>query len=302
MAQKLRLFHSFGCPAFGLDNALQSGQGLPKWSARSRLGVYLGTSPNHTRSVALILNPRTGHVSPQFHVKFDDCFETIKAKSTSSDQHDPEWKYLSGFAVSKWKKKQRQAAISTDHPQGSLTDSYSPLPQVHPLDLPQTLEDVTQGQDMDQPFADSSGTTEVSPMMPQPAPHQTKSARVIKETTPYHRSFGLVAWEFFLDQSEQVKYPTTISQYELQKKMDHPLAFVATTHPDILYAHEAMKAPDRQKFIDGMEPELSQHETRGSFVPVKKEDIPPGNKLIDMVWSMRRNEKINTQEIYKWKA
>ena len=51
-----------------------------------------------------------------------------------------------------------------------------------------------------------------------------------------------------------------------------------------------MKAPDRQKFIDAMEAELSQHETRGNFVPVKKEDIPPGNKLIDMVWSMRKKE------------
>ena len=123
-----------------------------------------------------------------------------------------------------------------------------------------------------------------------------------KKTAPYHRSFGLVAWEALLDQDQQVKYPTAISQYELQKKMDHRLAFAATTDPDILYAHEAMKAPDRQKFIDAMEAELFQHETRGNFVPVKKEDIPPGNKLIDMVWPMRRKRRINTQAIYKWKA
>ena len=200
----------------------------------------------------------------------------------------------------------RQAASSTDHPQGSLNDSSTPpLPQEQPLDLPQTLEDMTQGQDIDQPFADNSGTTEVTPMTPQAAPCQTKSGMVIKETAPYHRSFGLVAWEILLDQDEQVKYPTAISQYELQKKIDHPLAFTATTNPDILYAHEAMKAPDEQKFIDAMEmeTELSQHETRGNFVPVKKEDIPPGNKLIDMMcWSMRRKRKINTQEIYKWKV
>ena len=98
-------------------------------------------------------------------------FETIKAKSTSFDQPDPEWKYLSGFAVSKEKKKQRQAASSTGHPQGSLTDSSTPpLLQEQPMDLPQTLEDMTQGQDTDQPFADNSGTTEVSPMAPEAAP------------------------------------------------------------------------------------------------------------------------------------
>ena len=75
---------------------------------------------------------------------------------------------------------------------------------------------------MDQPFADNSGTTGVSPMSPQAAACQTKSGRVIKETAPYHRHFGLVAWETILDQDEQVKCPAAISQYELQKKMDHP--------------------------------------------------------------------------------
>ena len=37
------------------------------------------------------------------------------------------------------------------------------------MDLPQTLEDVTQGQDMDQPFADNSVAMEVIPMTPQVA-------------------------------------------------------------------------------------------------------------------------------------
>ena len=51
VAPKLRHFHAFGRPTYILDNALQSGQGAHKWRQRSRLGVYLGPSPNHTRSV-----------------------------------------------------------------------------------------------------------------------------------------------------------------------------------------------------------------------------------------------------------
>ena len=66
---KLQHFHTFGCPMYVLNNALQSGQGAPKWKHRSRLGVYLGPLPSHARSVVLMLNPCTGHVSPQFHVK-----------------------------------------------------------------------------------------------------------------------------------------------------------------------------------------------------------------------------------------
>ena len=57
---KLRHFHDFGCPTYVLDNTLQSGQVAPKWKHCSRLGVYLGPSPSHAQSVALVLNPRTG--------------------------------------------------------------------------------------------------------------------------------------------------------------------------------------------------------------------------------------------------
>ena len=97
---------------------------------------------------------------PSSTSKFDDFFKTIKAKSISFDQPDPEWKYLIGFAVSNEEKKQRQATHSTDHPQGSLTDSSTPPPppppasQEQPLYRPQSLEVVKQEQDMDQPFTD----------------------------------------------------------------------------------------------------------------------------------------------------
>ena len=45
---------------------------------RAQLGIYLGFSPNHSRNVALVLNPTTGLVSPQYHVRFDDLFETTR--------------------------------------------------------------------------------------------------------------------------------------------------------------------------------------------------------------------------------
>ena len=79
-------------------NALQSGQGGYKWKSRACLHVYLGPSPNYTRSVALVLNLKMGYVLPQFHVKFDDFFKTV-----SKDRDDPsniataEWQFLSGF-------------------------------------------------------------------------------------------------------------------------------------------------------------------------------------------------------------
>ena len=100
---KLHHFRAFSCPTYVLDNMLQSGQGTPKWKQYSR--VYLGPSPSHAQSVALVLNPRTGHVSPQFHIKFEDFFETVWDKPTNLDAPEPEWKYLSGFAGRKGQSK-----------------------------------------------------------------------------------------------------------------------------------------------------------------------------------------------------
>ena len=75
----VRDYHVFGCPVYILDSKRQSGTlGPPKWEPRSRIGVYLGHSPMHGGSVALVLNRKTGHVSPQYHVVFDDTFSTVQ--------------------------------------------------------------------------------------------------------------------------------------------------------------------------------------------------------------------------------
>ena len=91
---QLRNFHSFGCPVYVLNARLQDTKAQPKWESRARLGIYLGMSPRHARSVALVLKPRTRLVSPQFHVKLDDEFETVR---TLSDVMHGYWKKLAGF-------------------------------------------------------------------------------------------------------------------------------------------------------------------------------------------------------------
>jgi hypothetical protein len=75
---KLRHMHTFGCPVFALQNELSSGGTIPHWSPCTRLGVNLGPSQSHACNVFLILNLHTGCVSPQFHCRFDDFFETVK--------------------------------------------------------------------------------------------------------------------------------------------------------------------------------------------------------------------------------
>ena len=68
---------------------------LPTW----------GVPRSITESCPISGHPRTHHDSPQFHVKFDDFFETVWDKPTDLDAPEPEWKYLSGFAVRKGQNK-----------------------------------------------------------------------------------------------------------------------------------------------------------------------------------------------------
>lgn len=69
--------HTFGCPVYILDYRLQNGQKIPRWEPQCQLGIFVGNSPLHADNVALVYNPFTGLVSPQFHVIFDDGFTML---------------------------------------------------------------------------------------------------------------------------------------------------------------------------------------------------------------------------------
>ena len=89
----VKSFHTFGSPCYVLDNRLQSGLSMvPKWDRRARMGIYVGRSPAHASNIALVLNPRTGHVSPQFHVVYDEDFTTVPYLRTG--QVPPHWAKL----------------------------------------------------------------------------------------------------------------------------------------------------------------------------------------------------------------
>ena len=94
--EPLRNLHVWGAPAYVLDPKLQDGHKIPKWEPRSRQGLHLGWSPLHASTVPLILNLSTGHISPQFHVVFDDWFTTVSTadKSPLDDIENEVWSQL----------------------------------------------------------------------------------------------------------------------------------------------------------------------------------------------------------------
>jgi hypothetical protein len=75
---KMKNLHTFGYPVwYVLVEPLQSGNSVPHFHHRTRIGIYVGHSPQHAGNVALILNPHTGCTSPQYHMVFDDNFTMV---------------------------------------------------------------------------------------------------------------------------------------------------------------------------------------------------------------------------------
>ena len=77
--QELRAAKCFRCPAYVLDPKIQDGRKLRRWSPRSHMGQFLGRSREHSSSVGLIRHLKSGGVSAQFHVVYDDHFTTVSS-------------------------------------------------------------------------------------------------------------------------------------------------------------------------------------------------------------------------------
>jgi Reverse transcriptase (RNA-dependent DNA polymerase) len=83
-----------------------------------------------------------------------------------------------------------------------------------------------------------------------------------------------------------------------------PIAFAykATSNPDTMYYHEAMKESDAPQFREAMKKEVDDHTAKMHWEMVRRDQIPAGIKVLPAVWAMKRKRRFATREIYKWKA
>ncbi len=88
-------FHVWGCPVYVLDKDISDGKKIPKWRPRSQRMMFVGFSPDHASCVPMCLNPQTGTITPQFHVVFDDWFQTVATNVEDlPDFNSVEWRKL----------------------------------------------------------------------------------------------------------------------------------------------------------------------------------------------------------------
>ncbi|KAL7485090.1 hypothetical protein ACHAW6_010683 [Cyclotella cf. meneghiniana] len=181
---------------FALQNNLAAGNTMPRWSPRARLGLNLGPSPFHARNVYLVLNLTTGLVSPQYHCRFDDFFETVRLNgpdvTTSAN-----WKHLAGFS-------RTDGTPTAPNPQATIGDvsipptEQSETAQNDPIEFVQEFEpndDVNVHHDAPiDPVQDSEGATPTAPALPDAGTssrgRQRKMSRAMAESVSQRNFYG----------------------------------------------------------------------------------------------------------------
>ena len=68
-------------------------------------------------------------------------------------------------------------------------------------------------------------------------------------------------------------------------------ANLATSDPDVMYWHEAMKQPDRANFLEAAHKEFDTMIDTKILTYIDKSDMPADGKLFPCVWSMKRKRR-----------
>jgi hypothetical protein len=306
---KISSFHPFGCPVYVLDSALASGQSLPKWNERARVGIYLGPSPRHSRSVALVLSLTTGLVSPQYHIIFDDHFQTVRANRPGSLHYQSAWQTLAGLKL-ELEPGEANTGRSKRGGRGArmieqLLHPAFPAPGQHAVP--------SEGEELLPSEGDEEGEPPPPPIEPDPDPEASEETDNEQQQGPiqgpHPRRSGRVRtrpawWEPYYVANEAL---LSADHWDtVQESIDHgtldPIAFVASNDPDVMYYDQAMKQPDAEQFTQACNDEIAAHQDNGHWEIVPRTALPDGTKVVPSVWAMKRKRRIDTREIYKWKA
>ena len=282
---KVRYHHTFGCPMYVLHWDLQGSKKINKWIERSRVGINLGPSPKHASTVSLVLNPTTGLISPQFHVKHDDFFETI---SDRSDRHneDGTWRDLAQLKTPPLRKNfikkgnaQRQLEDITDSPTGSSSLSHlrSKRSQFTRENTIPTLRRSKRIKELNKRKRNTSNRND-----------NTELSFAAQSDTDLH------IHELFTEAASD--------QLDLQDQQLDPVAFATLADPNVMHLHEALKEPDCDKFLEAMDKEVQDHVKQGHWTIIHRSQVPEDQRILDAVWSMKRKQRIATREVYRWKA
>ena len=97
-------------------------------------------------------------------------------------------------------------------------------------------------------------------------------------------------------------FPFPTEPFEDDPLQAYTYAMAASSDPDTMYYHEAMRQPDADKFKTCMEEEIMNQWDNNNFSPMLVSDVPKGKKILPGVWQVKRKRRILTNECYKHKG
>ena len=294
-------FAPFGCPAYVLRSELQTNKTVPKWSDRARAGMYIGRSASHARNVALIMDIATGHVSPQFHVAFDQRFATV-----GDIKVRPQWQRLAGLLSQRTSDDEAKQMSSKGHNIAAPTATANKQAM--------TTAQGDSNKTKRRRIADPEGAPEgAATETPEGGPHyakrsinETATRKMSRPTKPvdrltYMTSECIEREESIGPEGEILSMETILPNNEYENPT--PLHVLqASADPDTMYYHEAMYEPDRDEFRKAMRSEWHDQHNNGNFSIVSKSHVPQDATILPAVWAMRRKRCIKTRRVKKYKA
>lgn len=323
--EELRSAKVWGCPVYVLEPTLQDGKKLPRWQPRSKLGQFLGRSKVHASSVGLIRNLKTGKISSQFHVVYDDHFTTLSVNKRPGDVAIPtEWVNL--FKYSR-EKHYDDADVETSYKTPGrntappTTYELPPLPDMNPRQPSEGDNPVDTPLDSSDPLRGSSKPAPQAVPAPSPAaPPTQRQSRRLANLAPEYVGLHTLSLDddylCFLEDFHQISEhdaflvgsdlntsSTPLTRHydllhllscddddELLQNGTHPLAFAARANAeDNPNLEEALASCDREGFIQAMHLELEQLESMDAWEIVPRDyALKTNRRILDVLWVFKR--------------
>ena len=288
--------------------------------------------------MALILNPATGHVSPQFHVVFDDSFSTIEAlqkgyKPTNWEtlyETSTEWAGEEAMSLAyEWQQVEQPPLRDYAWQQSDTTDTSESPKESH---IPPLTDDDAKVTTSPSSPNEGDPITDPESDVPEYKPIDLSQAgrrRSKRKPHPVSRLnlftlLGFVTTAITMGTMSAIPYAykgahslvlNTLRYQERVFSLDDstlsfasPLSFATTlVDSDTLTLSQAKKDPDWPKFVEAMQKEMAGHEMEDDphwdIISVKDMKLVNGVRPIPVnaVWAFKRKrDPLGT--IIKWKA
>jgi len=80
------------------------------------------------------------------------------------------------------------------------------------------------------------------------------------------------------------------------------VTFTASKDLDTMYLHQAMKEPNKDKFIAAMLEEMEAQLKGKNFLLILRSKVPKGATILPAIWQIKCKCGTQTHKVYKWKT